>query len=132
MKEELFRKKSLDKVKSPESLNDCIRVANPGVWLVIVSVILILAGACVWAVFGRIEKVSSGKGIVSENVVSCTVDYSTSKMITPDSGIRIGSVAGRITSIDGQNVTAEINMPNGEYVVEIVTESVAPFSFIVN
>ncbi len=31
MNEQLFRKKSLDKVQSSESLNDYVRVANPGV-----------------------------------------------------------------------------------------------------
>ena len=35
MNEEIFRKKSLDKVKSPENLDDYIRVSNPGVWLFI-------------------------------------------------------------------------------------------------
>ena len=48
MSEEIFRKKSLDKVKSPENLDDYIQVSNPGVWLLLVSVIILLAGACVW------------------------------------------------------------------------------------
>ena len=55
MNEEIFRKKSLDKVKSPESLDDYIRVANPGVWLLLISIIVLLAGACIWGFFGHID-----------------------------------------------------------------------------
>ena len=55
MSEEIFRKKSLDKVKSPENLDDYIQVSNPGVWLLLISVIVLLAGACVWGIFGHID-----------------------------------------------------------------------------
>lgn len=132
MKEELFRKQSLDKVKSPESLNDTIRVANPGIWLIIVSVILILVGACVWALFGRIENVVTSKGIVTGGTISCEVDYKSSELIKPGAEVRIGSTEGRITSVNKQEITADISVPDGEYVIEIVTESITPFSFITN
>ena len=53
--EEIFRKKSLDKIKSPENIDDYIRVSNPAVWLILISVIVLLAGAGFWGVFGRID-----------------------------------------------------------------------------
>ncbi len=43
MQEKLFR----EKVKSPENLDDYIRISNPGVWLLLVSAIVLLIGACV-------------------------------------------------------------------------------------
>lgn len=52
---DLFRKKSIEKVTSPEQLNDYIRVSNPGVWTVLAAVVILLAGACVWGVFGRLD-----------------------------------------------------------------------------
>lgn len=45
--------KSLNRVKSPEDLNDYIRVANPGVWLVLVAVVILLAGVCIWGFFRK-------------------------------------------------------------------------------
>ena len=45
MDNELFRKKSLEKVKSPENIDDFIRVSNPGVWLILISVIMLMVGA---------------------------------------------------------------------------------------
>ena len=34
MSDQIFRKKSLDRISSPEQLNDYIRVANPGIWMI--------------------------------------------------------------------------------------------------
>ena len=46
MSDQIFRKKSLDRISSPEQLNDYIRVANPGIWMILAAVIILLAGAC--------------------------------------------------------------------------------------
>ena len=43
-----FRQESLDRAKSPEQLDDYIRVSNPGVWMVLGAVLL--AGALALAV----------------------------------------------------------------------------------
>ena len=48
MNSQLFRKKSVDKVSSPEQLNEYIRVANPGVWMVLAAIVILLAGVVVW------------------------------------------------------------------------------------
>ncbi|MDY4923192.1 hypothetical protein [Frisingicoccus sp.] len=47
MKSELFRKKALDQISSPEQLNDYIRVVNPSIWFMMVGVIIFLVGVCV-------------------------------------------------------------------------------------
>ena len=50
----LFRKKSMDRVSSPESLNDYIRVTTPSVWLVMAAIIILLVGMLAWSVLGRV------------------------------------------------------------------------------
>ena len=40
----LFRQKSIDRVSSPEQLNDYIRVTTPSVWLALIAIILLLTG----------------------------------------------------------------------------------------
>ena len=71
MREEIFRKKSLDKVKSPESLDDYIQVSNPGVWLLLVSVIVLLAGACVWGIFGHLDTAVPAEVVAKDGSVVC-------------------------------------------------------------
>jgi hypothetical protein len=51
----IFRKKSMERISSPESLNDYIRVTTPSVWIVLTAIVLLLAGMIAWSVFGTVE-----------------------------------------------------------------------------
>ena len=53
----IFRQKSLDRVSSPEQLNDYIRVTTPSVWLVLAALILMLVGMLAWSILGTVEAV---------------------------------------------------------------------------
>ena len=43
-KSSLFREKNLERLESPEKLNDYLRVTSPGVWMVLGAVIVLLVG----------------------------------------------------------------------------------------
>lgn len=49
-KSKLFREKNLERLESPEQLNDYLRVTSPGVWMILSAVILLLIGVFIWAV----------------------------------------------------------------------------------
>ena len=51
----LFREKNLKRVSSPEELNDYLKVTTPRVWIVLIAVILLLAGALIWGFTGSVE-----------------------------------------------------------------------------
>ena len=51
----IFRQESLDRISSPEQLNDYIKVANPSVWVIIAAAILLLAGLLAWSALGTVE-----------------------------------------------------------------------------
>ena len=53
---EVFRKKSLDRISSPEALNDYIHVTSPSVWLVLIAIVVLLLGMLAWSVLGTVEK----------------------------------------------------------------------------
>ena len=55
----IFRQKSVDRVSSPEQLNDYIRVATPSVWLVLAALVVLLAGMLAWSVLGKVEGVDA-------------------------------------------------------------------------
>ena len=44
MSQPIFRQKSMEKISSPEQMNDYIRVSNPSVWMILAAVIVLLAG----------------------------------------------------------------------------------------
>ncbi len=51
----IFREKSIERVSSPEELNDYIRVTTPSVWLVLAATVLLLLGMLAWSIFGTVE-----------------------------------------------------------------------------
>ena len=50
----IFRQKSIDKVSSPEKLDDYIRVTTPSVWITLAAIVILLAGFIVWGIFGEL------------------------------------------------------------------------------
>ena len=138
MSEKLFRKKSLDKIASPESLTDYIRVTNPGVWLVLAALIVLLAGACVWAIFGRMETKLPVTAKVENGMTAITLTADEAEKVAPGESVIFDGGEGVILTIEGPDeaglytAAAEMNAPDGTLRAEIVTESVSPMSFIVN
>ena len=55
MDNSIFRKKSIERISSPEQLGDYIRVSNPSVWIILGAIIVLLIGSCVWGIFGTID-----------------------------------------------------------------------------
>ena len=51
----VFRRKSLERVTSPEQLNDYIKVTTPSVWLILFATLVLIVGTLFWAVFGKIQ-----------------------------------------------------------------------------
>ena len=61
----IFRQKSIDRVSSPEQLNDYIRVTTPSVWIVLIALVVLLVGMLAWSVLGSV-KVHAEDGSVNE------------------------------------------------------------------
>ena len=53
-KKSVFRQKSMERVSSPEQLNDYIRVTSPSVWIVLIALVVLLVGMLAWSVLGRV------------------------------------------------------------------------------
>lgn len=64
MSNDLFRKSSLEKISSPEQLNEYIKITYPGVWTMLIGCIIILAAAGVWFALGSIPDTVAAKGVI--------------------------------------------------------------------
>ena len=65
-KPNVFRKKTLERISSPEQLKDYLRVTNPGIWIVLAVVILLLGGLFAWSMIGTLETTAQAKVIVKD------------------------------------------------------------------
>ena len=134
MSDSLFRKKSLEKIESPESLNEYIRAANPGVWLILAAVILLLAGAFVWSIFGRVESTVAGYIRAEDGMVVCYAENDTDK-VQPGMTVRFDGAEGIITSTTadgGFTVGTDAAPEDGVSPAQIVIERIKPVTFIFN
>ena len=139
MSEEVFRKKSLDKVKSPENLDDYIQVSNPGVWLLLVSIILLLAGACVWGIFGHIDSTVPASVRIENGQAVCMIAEEDSSSAKVGQTVKFEDCEAVIESVgnktaDGYACTLSdvSELADGFYEGNIIVESYKPLSFILN
>lgn len=129
----VFRKKTLDRISSPEQLTDYLRVTNPGTWVVLVAVILLLTGIFAWAAVGTLETKADVKVIVENHTVQVVPigaetlaegmalhvagqDYLLITSETDEYGRSVGSVA--------------VDLPDGTYDGTVVTETIHPIEFL--
>lgn len=137
MDNEIFRKKALDKMKSPENLNDYVRVTSPGVWLLLAAIIVLLAGAVIWGIFGQVENTAAVSVSVENGVVSGTVSGAAVKdgMVLLINGTEYRMSAVDCDSATGRfrcSVSGAARIADGTYPAEIVLERLRPISFVLN
>ena len=129
----VFRKKTLDRIASPEQLTDYLRVTNPGIWVVLVAVILLLAGVFAWSMVGTLETKVEVKIVVADHTAE--IIPLGSETLADGMPLRVSGQEVRIASAHtdeyGRSVgTAEVNLPDGTYNGIVVTEAVHPISFL--
>lgn len=73
MSNPVFRQKSIEKISSPEQMNDYIRVSNPSVWIILAAVIVLLAGVFVWGLFGRLDSAFQTGGVCKDGSLTVYV-----------------------------------------------------------
>ena len=157
MENTIFRQKSMERVSSPEQLNDYIRVTNPGIWAVLAAVIILLIGFVVWGVTGTLETKVNTAAISDGGTVILYVSEADIENIAQDNTVRISGNDYTITDIAVEPVavdesftaytlhigglsvgewvypvTVNAQLPNGVYEADIVTDSVSPISFLFN
>ena len=156
MENQLFRKKSLERISSPEELHDYMRVTSPRLWMLLIAIVALLVGFIVYASTVTLENTIPVKVIVEnmltgEDGAPQPFYYSVLPMEQKDivaSGmkVRLGNAEGRVELIAVDNagdtersVTVfyimepdNLNLRVGEYDGELVIESTTPISFLWN
>lgn len=153
----IFREKSMKRVSSPEQLGDYIRVSNPSVWMVLAAIIILLAGVCVWGIFGRLKTTVSAPVTVEDGQAVCYVSEKDAPSVKAGMSVTVDGHEYKVVSVSAEpvqitdsfdsyalhlggfsvgewvySVTVDAAIPDGVYQAEIVTDSVSPISFVFN
>lgn len=135
MKDAIFRKKSLERISSPEEIDDYMKVTSPGMWLVMAAIILLLVAAIVWSITGHIETTLNTTARAENGQVAVEIAEEQMGKLTVGSEVRAENKTGEVTGIreqeDGYLVTAFIpELEDGPVNVTLVTERIIPITFL--
>lgn len=116
MNERLFRKVALDKMSSPDQLDQLITVTSPRGWLALSTIGLLLLAALLWGIFGSISSKVTGAGMLLKtgrmaNVVHTADGQLTDIYVVPGSVVHAGQV---IASVSQPSLAAEMERLRGE------------------
>lgn len=154
MENQLFRKKSLDRISSPEELHDYMRVTSPRLWMLLGAIVVLLVGFIAYASTATLENTMAIKvqletyeyenengELVRHTFVECTLPLSELEVVQPGMTVRVAGQEGKVNSLytsegklgvlfDMEN--EDLGLPNGVYDGELVLESTTPISFLWN
>ena len=156
-KNSIFREKSLERVESPEKLNDYLRVTSPGVWLVLGAVIALLVGVCIWGVLGRIRSTAPAAVVSGDGLSVCYVPSAALKGVISNKTVTVNGkdlelvpsvLEPQVVSTEmdvyvmlaGQLSVGDIVYPielaepleDGVYAGAVLTETMSPMSLFFN
>lgn len=139
MSEKVFRKKNLDKVKSPDNLDDYIRATSPGVWLLLICVVILLAGAIVWGTFGHVDSTVQSSVYVEDGDAVCYIAEENISAVKTGMTVKFSGQEFKIKSIGEKTdsgyacmLSGTVDLPDGYYEGKVITESFKPIYFLLN
>lgn len=118
----LFRKKAMDKIASPEQLNDYLRGTNISLWLILGAVIILLLGFGVWGVFGRLETRVNVIAISWNGEIEAFVNEKDISGISVGQKVYVDGEEHKVLSISNEVVSVEAHFSNDMVHLERLTE----------
>ena len=154
----IFREKSLKKIASPEQMNDYIRVSSPSVWMVLTAVIVLLAGVCVWGMFGHLDTAVQTGGVCADGRLTVLVSEEDHDKIKENAVISVDGVEYAVAEITNAPIRVDDQidpyvvhlagftegdwvyrlyadvpgLADGVYAASVITERVRPLDFVLN
>ena len=160
MNEKIFREKSIDRIKSPEMLDEYIKVANPGVWLSLAAILVFVIGGLIFSIFANIDSKVQTAVVVNDGKAICylkedKLQYASSELYVEVDGNKyaLSDHGNELKKLDSDNESDEeilylmgteddgwyyiypfdaLGMEPGVYRGEMIVDSVKPISFLIN
>ena len=95
----LFNKKATDKLSSPDALDRYVRVARPGVWVILAACALLLGGLIVWGIFGTVYVNVNATGVRMDDKVLCFLSEENTSHIKAGNDATVESAHLSVASI---------------------------------
>lgn len=137
MENKIFRKKTLERISSPEQLTDYLRVTNPGVWVVLTIVVLLFAGFFAWTAVGTLTTYVDCKAVVTDGTADIVIT-GKDEDATINTGMtaHIATTDYVISSVDmdeyGRAVAhTKVDLADGKYDARVIVEQIHPITLLI-
>ena len=155
--ESIFRRQNIDSLSSPEQLNDYIKSATPGVWFILIAIIFLLVGICVWGIWGHLDTTITAGAICEDGKLTIYIPEKNKEMIKPGMSVTVDKQQYTLSQISASPIhiteqtdpyllhiselsigdfcfigTIQTDLPGGIYTATVTVESVSPLSFVFN
>lgn len=105
MDDSIFRKVSLERLSSPDQIDQLLRITNPGAWITVVGIFLLTFFFILWSIFGEISVKIEGKGMLMksegiQNIQHISGGIVQEILIAPGDFVSAGEVVARIRRMD--------------------------------
>ena len=156
-KQSIFRKKAMERISSPEELDQYLTVTGPGVWFPLITAVVLLIGALVWMTLGSIDVTLNVAIAAGDSGVVCYVPAEHKQAAVKCGSVIIAGTAYTLTDVGladlalteesdasvrragGLSYAAEVSplkvnaeLMHGVYQGQITVETVNPISYIIN
>ena len=157
MKNSLFREKAYKKALSPEQINDYIKTSKPSVWVFLSVIVILLFGAFVWSVCGKIEMTITSVTVCEAGKSYCYISEKDIDKISDNTYVRIENLEYKINDVSKLPVPAsdkisqyglhlgnfendewvymaeiETTFDDGIYKTYVISDCISPISLILN
>lgn len=115
MTDPIFRQEALDRLSSPERLNETMEVTSPSGWIALVTTIALFAGLIAWGFLGRIPMTVDGKGVLlrpgaMKGVVALTSGQVVDVLVKPGDVVSEGMLVARLQPSSGYPTPARVDI----------------------
>ena len=124
--ESLFRKDSVDRISSPEQLNDYLRVTSPAVWAIMAAIIVLLVGTIIWSSAATIDSYASGMAQVENgNMIVMFDDVQLARSVQAGMSVAVGETESVISSVGFTEngavfASASTSLADGTYPARVI------------
>ena len=104
---QIFREKSVEQLSAPEQLMDYLRVTGPGIWLILIGIIVLLTGVLIWGIVGNIKTTITVPAQVEDGSLHCYVLKEDLNNADDIIDIRIGDQEMQASVNDAETITMD-------------------------
>lgn len=135
---QIFRKSVMDRLSSPEELNDYLHVTRPAVWIAMIAVVVVLVGAIVWSAVTFVDSYVSATAEVENGRMTVLMERDTPFVSQVDVGqeVVVGTSSFQITGLGYRDeyliAQAACDLADGTYPAKVVFSHTQLLGMIIN